>query len=211
MADRPENAQRAAKRRRAKLEERKSLATKIALGVAVVLALAATAYGFSLIPERPKNVHWHPTWEVYVNDENVRWASREFDMSNMGSGMHFHQPNDNVVHAETRSDRLILGGLIERLGGSLSDERLVVPTPATPSGEYVSSDRQPLRVFIQPAGEEWREIEDDFRSVVLADKARILVTFAPSSDEALAAQQASVQSPDGAIATTPISNGTPSS
>lgn len=208
MSERPRSEQRAEKLRRARLEQRKSVATKVALVVGVVLAIAATAYGFSLMPERPKNVHWHPTWEVYVNDANVQWAGRDFDMSNMGLGMHFHQPNDNLIHAETRSDRLLLGGLIERLGGSLSDERLVIPAPAGPSGEFLASEVEPLRVLVQPEGEEWREIDGDFRDVVLADKARILVTFAPSSERALEAQKSSVQSPDGAIAT-PTSDPTP--
>lgn len=208
MAERSRNEQRAEKIRRARLEQRKSVATKVVLVVGVVLAIAATAYGFSLIPERPKNVHWHPTWEVYAEDVNVRWAGPEFDMGGMGSGMHFHQPNDNLIHAETRSDRLLLGGLLGRLGGSISDDRLVIPENANPSGEFVASDERPLRVFAQPEGEAWREVEGDFANVVLGDKFRVLVTFAPSSPEAIEEQKGSVQAPDGAVAAMPPSNGT---
>lgn len=187
--------QRIESQKRARRAERRSLAGKIALGVAVVLAIGAAAYGMSLLPEQPKNVHWHPTWEVYVNDQNVAWTGRDFDMAEMGSGMHFHQPNDNVIHAEGRSDRLSLGSLMLRVGGELTDSLLRIPPPATQAGDYAENESAPLRVFYKPAGEDWRELESDFADLRATENMRILITYAPSSDEAIETQKASVSGP----------------
>lgn len=198
MRRRSTNEQRAASIKRARWAERKSQLGKIALGIAVIAALAGTAYGFSLLPEQPKNVHWHPTWEVYIDDQNVRWEGRQFDMSTMGSGIHFHQPNDNVVHAESRSDRLTLGSLFVRLRGEINDDSLTIPSQAFPSGAFQANESARLKVFAQDPGEEWREIMGDFPSVALADKARILVTFNPSSERAILEQQIAVAEPEGA-------------
>lgn len=198
MRRRSMNAQRAASIKRARWEARKGQLGKIALGVAIVAALAGTAYGMSLIPDPPKNVHWHPTWEAYVNDQNVRWSGRQFDMSMMGGGIHFHQPNDNVVHAESRSDRLTLGNLFVRLRAEITDDSLTIPSEAMPSGEFTANETARLRVFVQQPGEEWSEISADFPDVVLADKARILVTFNASSERAILEQQVGVAEPEGA-------------
>lgn len=195
MTDRRPSPAKQERARRSLQAQRRQQAGKIALGILIVAAIGAGAYGLTLIPDQPKNVHWHPTWEVYVNDENVRWGgSRDFDMSGMGMGIHLHQPNDDTIHAESRSDRLTLGGLLLRLGGELRDEGLQIPSPATNAGTYAATADAPLRVFTQAPGDEWIEIESDFAGLVLADQLRILVTYAPSAD-ALHTQQDSVAGP----------------
>lgn len=198
MRRRSMNAQRAASIERARWAARKSQLGKVVIGVAIVAALAGTAYGLSLIPDPPENVHWHPTWEAYVNDQNVRWEGRQFDMSMMGGGIHFHQPNDDVVHAESRSDRLTLGDLLVRLRGAISDESLTIPSQATPSGEFRANGTARLQVFVQPEGEGWREIVDDFQNVALEDRARVLVTFNASGEQAIIEQQNRVAEPKSA-------------
>lgn len=210
MPRRSLNPQRLDGLKRARREERKALAGKVALGVVVVLAIAATAYGMSLLPDRPKNVHWHPTWEVYVNDESVRWSGRQFDMSEMGSGMHFHQPNDDTIHAESRTDRLKLGGLLVRIGSEITDNSLAISPLATPSGVFTENETAPLRVFAKPDGEDWREIEDDFADLRFLDSMRVLITFAPSSDAAIEQQKASVQGPPDDPTAPMRENATPS-
>lgn len=195
MTRKPPTAQRLEGVRRARAQERRATLRKVALGASILVAIAGAAYGLSLIPEGPKNVHWHPTWEVYVNDQNVVWTgTRDFDMAGMGSGMHFHQPNDNTIHAESRSDRLTLGGLLTRLGGGIEDDRLDIPAPATNAGSYEATQEKPLRVFVQPPGEDWEEVTSGFASLLFVDKGRVLVTYAPS-EEGLVAQKESVAQP----------------
>lgn len=207
MAGKSRSERRADVLRRERRREALGKLKWIGVAAVVVAAIAGGVYALSLVPEKPQDVHWHPTWEVFVNDQNVRWAGPRFDMSNMGAEIHLHQPNDDVIHAEGRSDRVLLDRLLVRLGGQLTADKLVIPAPASGAGTYEANATHPLRVFAQPPDEEWREIED-FTGLQLQDRWKILITYGDLTPDQIARQQASVKDPgpDPAAAMRPPSN-----
>ena len=163
------------------------------VGVAALVLVGGVAFGLSLGPEKPATVHWHPTWEVFVNGENVLWANPRFDMQFMGGTTHFHQPDDATIHAEGRTDRLYLNRLLNSVGGEISDNQVVLPQGASISGTFATNETDQLRVFIQPDGEDWREVESGFADLKFGDKMRVLVTYGHATDEEIKTQQESVK------------------
>jgi hypothetical protein len=135
-------------------------------------------------------------WEAYIEGQNVKWTGREADMPGMSSGMHFHQPDDDTIHAEGRSNRLRLGTLLAGLGGEIADDKLVIPDSQKMAGTYASNDTTRLRVFVMPDGAEWSEVSDSFADVSFEDRMRILVTYGDLTSEEIAREQASVKAPE---------------
>ena len=190
---------REARREKLRREQRKSLPTKLLkqglVTGAVLVVLAGAAYGFTLLPEKPRTVHWHPTWEVYAEGENVRWTSDDFDMSSTRSRMHFHLPDDNTIHAEGPENRLRLGTLFTTMGGELSDTTLGIPEGTSKPGAYETNVTHRVRVFVQPPEGAWQELESGFADYSFEEGARVLVTYGDLTPERIAQQQESVQAP----------------
>lgn len=178
---------------------------RIAIAAAAIVLLVGVGYGFTLLPDPPKNVHWHPMYEVYVEGENVAFTSRAFDMSATRASMHLHNPDDNTVHAEGRTTSLTIGQFFLEMGGRVTDDTLTVPAAASVPGTFTSNETSRLRLFHQPAGEGWSEVGSGFAKHKFEDGERVLLTFGNLTDAQILAQQESVAQPraDAASAMAP--------
>lgn len=164
-----------------------------AYGLAAVLLVAGAAYGISRLPKGPVTVHWHADWKVYVNDTNVRFTDRSFDMSIAQSRIHFHLPDDTKLHLEGPDDRLRLIDLFHSpLQGDISDTRIVLPAGSTHAGTFENSPNGTFHAYVKPLKGNWTELTSNVAQHSMTDGERVLLTYGNLTSADLARQQESV-------------------
>lgn len=177
--------------------ERKEAMRKYAkvggIALAAIVILAGAAYGVSLLPKKPTTVHWHANWKVYVNDENVRFTARSFDMSVAKSRIHLHLPDDVKLHLEGPDNRLTLLDLFHSpLQGELSDGKMILPQGSSAPGTYESNATHQLHVYVKPLNGTWTELTHDIASHSMTDGEKVLVTYGNLTSAQIAQEQDSI-------------------
>lgn len=192
-ARRAEHAREVARR-----ERPKQIAKYTAYVVAGILIVAGAAYGFMLLPDPPKRVHWHTQWLLIVEGEEVVMSHPKFD-GMMGSGPHIHLPNYRTLHFEGKLDRGVQLGLFFKraLDGELTDDRIILPPETNKQGVFEETGNNTLFAYLQPGGQgNWTEYSGSLpKYLPKQDKDRLLIMYGNYTVDEIAAAQERVPTP----------------
>lgn len=156
-----------------------------AYSVVGLLLVASAAYGVSLLPDRPKMVHYHALYEVYVDDEQVSFAHPAFSGMKYGAA-HLHAPEYGKLHNEGREGSGTLGRFFDfTLEGTLSDTEMVLPQGTSHPGTYTVNESRDLRLFVDNPSRNttWAEVQSEFAEVSFQDGDRYLILYGNHTDE----------------------------
>lgn len=163
-----------------------------AYGVLGIVVLAGAAYGISLLPKEPKQVHWHAKYRVYVDGQLVNMANPRFDGMKYGDA-HIHAPEYDKIHNEGREGRGTLGKFFDfQLGGKFTDTELLIPQGASPAGDFKVNDTEKLRVVVsnQEENKTWSEIGGGFHDVSFHDGDRYIILYGNYTDTQISQAEA---------------------
>jgi hypothetical protein len=130
-----------------------------------ILVIAGAAYGISKLPKPPQQVHWHATYEVFVEGKPVVFNQPQFFFDDNPDARylaaHIHQCNPQLIHNEGKEGEGTLTGLFNiDLHGKLSNDELVVPQGAVDSGDYKVGGNNTLQLFVSHSNGTWEKVND---------------------------------------------------
>lgn len=164
---------------------------KAGVPVALVLLGSGIAFGFYWTathqPDCPG--HWHATYKVFDEGEELSFQHSRFDMRYMSMRTHIHQPKDYLMHLEAGcadvSEFFDAMGLELRRTSFELDEELH-------DGETLANQgNMTLRFFMAPTNGTWQEMPN-LPSYQPLDGDRFLITYGNATIEEIARQQALV-------------------
>jgi hypothetical protein len=169
---------------------RRARAPLALIALIVLLLGAGTAWGVAFVRSPPTEpVHIHVGFALYAEGERLRFDDPSFDFLQRRILLsHLHAPDDGTLHIEGPPGQTVADSLARAVGVSL-DVAGATLDKAVHGGRQIEG----ARVFVlAPDDARWRETSIEYAP---GDLDRILLTLGPSTQDALASQQASVPAP----------------
>ncbi|MEA3198741.1 MAG: hypothetical protein QOE90_169 [Thermoplasmata archaeon] len=181
----------------AERRERTQRYSRIAIiAVVAIVVIAGVAYGISKIPKPPGQVHWHATYDIYVNGERANIApataiSLFYEGGDNFLPAHLHQGCPTIIHNEGTEGKGSLQTLFNngwvKQGGKLSNDEMVIPPGASISGDFKTDATHSLRLFISHNNGTWEGPVDV--GTPLQDHMRYLLVYGNETADQVAAYE----------------------
>jgi hypothetical protein len=175
----------------------------LGIGAIVVVVLVAIGLVIAAVPKPPPQVHWHATYQVWVQspqgtDELVSFAAPDgrfyFDNNRDAQYLpaHVHACNPNLIHNEAREGQ---GKLIDlfnsdwlSLGAHLSSTELIIPQGATFAGDYKDDGNHTVKLFVSHDNGTWEP--DNIQQYSFQNRDRILLMYGNQTADDVAQKEA---------------------
>jgi len=160
------------------------------LGIGLVAGMPYIQENF--LREKGCPGHWHATFRVFDEDEELRFQHPRFDMASMSMRTHLHQPDDAKMHLE--GGCADMGDFFGAMGMRLRGDSLRLDDELHEGRSIANEGNLTWRFFVTDETGNWTE-RPDLPSYQAKDGQRILLTYGDLGDEAIAAQQERVPRP----------------
>ncbi|MHB1260193.1 MAG: hypothetical protein ACYC2H_00610 [Thermoplasmatota archaeon] len=167
---------------------------KAALPVGLVLLVSSIAFGFYWTathkPDCPG--HWHATYQVFDEGEQLSFQHSRFDMRSMSMRTHIHQPKDYLMHLEAGCADV--SEFFDDMGMDLKRSSFELDKELHDGKTLANEGNLTLRFFVASSNGTWQE-RPDLPSYQPRDGDRFLITYGNYTPEEIARQQAAVPQP----------------
>jgi hypothetical protein len=160
-----------------------------------VVVLAGAVYGISKLPQPAPQVHWHATYQFWIDDQQTHIVStnlffESYDQSHATDALpaHVHECNPNLIHNEGREGEGSLVTLFEVTWGTkLTSNEVVIPPGMTPTGDYKTDSTHSLALYISHDNGTWAPAPI---STPFHDHDRYLLVYGNSTEDPTPKEQA---------------------
>ncbi len=170
------------------------LARKAIIPAVVLLAGSGIAFGFywtaTHAPDCPG--HWHATYQVFDEGEQLSFQHPRFDMRSMSMRTHIHQPKDYLMHLEAGCADV--SEFFDDMGMDLRQTSFELDEELHEGQKLQNEGNLTLRFFMAPSNGTWQEMPG-LPSYQPRDGDRFLITYGNLLPEEIARQQQAVPQP----------------
>ena len=167
---------------------------KAAVPVGLVLLGSGIAFGFYWTathqPDCPG--HWHATYLVFDEGEQLSFQHPRFDMRSMSMRTHIHQPKDYLMHLEAGCADV--SEFFDAMGMDLRRDSFELDKELHEGRTLANEGNLTLRFFMAPFNGTWQEMPG-LPSYQPHDGDRFLITYGNLLPEEIARQQEAVPQP----------------